>query len=161
MKALATFQIEKILKSEKNTRKVFKRVCARDASTRPPKKISSFPQAFVHNTGYLLWGIHWVLIFYTKHFTLFFDSFGRSPKELFLESSVKSSQNPVLYNIKVIQHPKSEVCGHYCIYFLILLSRNHTLASINKAFGKNLRKNDQLVFNFVKKIADKCRVVIE
>ena len=159
MKALAAFQIVKILKSIKSTKKVFKAICARDVSTRPPKKIS-FPQAFVHNTGYLLQGIHWVLIFYTKHCTLFFDSFGRSPKELFLESSVKSSQNPILYNIKPIQYAKSEVCGHYCIYFLIQLSRNQTLTSINKAFGKNLRKNDQLVFNFVKKIAHKCVVPI-
>ena len=148
MKALAAVQIVKILKSVNCTKKVFKGVCARNVSTRPAKNIKAF-QAFVHNKGFLLRGIHWVLILYTERCTYFFDSFGRSPKELFLETSVKSSLNPVLYNIKPLQSARSEVCWHYCIYFLIQLSRNRTLASINKVFGKNLRKNDQLVFNFV------------
>ena len=158
MQALAAYQIAGILKSSKSTRKVFKTVCARDVATRPPKKIATFPQAFIHNTGFVGHGIHWVLIYYTKAYTLFFDSFGRSPKELFLESSAKSTPNPIVYNVKTLQRAGSPVCGHYCIYFLTRLANGDSLASINSTFGKNLRKNDQLVFNFVKKLAARCRV---
>ena len=70
MKALAAFQIEKILKSLNSTKKVFKAICARNVSTRPAKNIKGC-QAFVHNTGFLLRSIHWVLIF-TQTATLSF-----------------------------------------------------------------------------------------
>ena len=160
MKALAANQLITLLKRIPVTKKVFKGICARNIATRPPQKIKSLPSAYIHNTGYLLEGIHWVLIIYTKHCTLFIDTFGRPPKSVFLEASVKRGFKPVLYNTKPLQRRGSQVCGHYCIYFLVHLLENWSITEINRRFTKNHRKNDLLVFNFVKKLGEKWRVPI-
>ena len=160
MKALAAIQITTLLKRIPITKKVFKGICARNVATRPPQKIKSLPSAYIHNTGYLLQGIHWVLVIYTKHCNFFVDTFGRHPESVFLESSVKRGTKPVSYNPIPLQRRGSQVCGHYCIYFLVQLLRNHSVTEINRKFTKNRRKNDLLVFNFVKKLGEKWRVPI-
>lgn len=161
MRALAAIQIITLLNRIPATKKVFRGVCARNITTRPPLKIKTLPAAYIHNTGYILQGVHWVLIFYTKHYTFFLDTFARSPTKLFLESSVGRELRPVVYNIKPLQHFKTQTCGHYCIYYLVHLCQNCSISSINKKFTKNTLKNDSLVFNFVKKLGKKWRVPIK
>jgi hypothetical protein len=160
MQALTAIQIITLLKRIPSTKKVFKGICARNVTTRPPQKIKTLPSAYIHNTGYLLEGIHWVLIIYAENCTFFIDTFGRPPKSVFLEASVKRSFTPVLYNTKPLQSRRSQVCGHYCIYFLVHLLQNRSITEINKKFTKNHRKNDSLVFNFVKKLGKKWQVSI-
>ena len=160
MKALTAGQIIDILEQDKHTRKIFKGVCARNISVRPPLKIKSFPAAYILNTGYLQQGLHWVLVVFTQKLTIFFDSFGRSPTTLLLESSTRRENKPILYNSARLQHSKSEVCGHWVIYYLYFLCQNNTISQINTHFSKNTRHNDKIVFNFVKKLGKQWTVPI-
>ena len=158
--ALNARQILTLLKRSLSRKKLHISVAARNIDLRPSKNMK-VPRAVIHNTGYLLNGIHWVLILYIKDCTLFFDSFGRSPSEVLLESSVIVKNLPILYNTQILQHSKSKVCGHWTIFYLVLLCSGYSLQKINRKFSKNLLKNDLVVFNFVKKLGEKWRVKIK
>ena len=145
------------------TSKYFKTVKTRDISI-PSKPIlplkNNVPFAvYVLNTGYTRSGVHWVLVLFTHPYNIFFDSFGRSPSELFLESQVKRLNTSILYNTKKLQHPKSSVCGHWTIYYTYFLCQGQTLDEINSRFSyTNFSANDKIVFNFVNKLAISCQV---
>ena len=118
--------------------------------------------AYIVNTGYARAGVHWVLALFTPSYNIFFDSFGRSPSELFLETQVKQINTSILYNTKRLQHSKSHVCGHWTIYYTYFLSQGLTLSEINSRFSSsNFSMNDKIVFNFVKNLAMSCKAPLE
>lgn len=159
--ALNGQQIALLLKKIPATKKIFISVCARDLDTRPVRKIEKKPRAIIHNTGYLVNGIHWVLLLCTKDCTVFIDTFGRSPSDLLIESTARRGGGiPILYNTQTVQHSTTQVCGHWTIYYLIHFCKGYTLTEINSKFSKNLKKNDLIVFNFVKKLGRKWGVTI-
>ena len=159
MYALNGGEISNILKHCPVTRRYFKGVKTRDIPVpkNPGLKNNKFA-AYVINTGYACAGVHWVLALFTPSCNIFFDSFGRSPSELFLESHIKQTNTSVLYNIKRLQHSKSVVCGHWTIYYAYFLCQGQTLKEINSKFSStNFSGNDKIVFNFVKKLAISCQ----
>ena len=163
MYALNGGEISNILKNCPVTSKYFKGVKTRDIPI--PKKFSLKDnkfEAYIVNTGYARAGIHWVLALFTPSCTIFFDSFGRSPSELFLETQVKQISTSVLYNTKRLQHSKSVVCGHWTIYYAYFLCQGQSLSEINSRFSTtNFSANDKIVFNFVKKLAISCQAPLK
>ena len=92
----------------------------------------------------------------------FFDSFVRSPKELFLEGQVKCINSSILYNFKKMQHSKSSVCGHWVIYYTYFLCKGLSLNEITSKFSAtNFKANDAIVYNFAKKLGASCQVHIK
>ena len=158
MRALNAGQIIRLLRKIPSTKNIFKGVATRDLKYRVPKKNHKKPQAFIQNTGYIKRGVHWILIFFSEESSLVFDSFGRAPKVLFLESSVIQPYKPITYNPYKLQSPKSLVCGHYCIFFLYYLSQQKKIEQINRLFSENRLDNDKLVFKFVQALAKKWGV---
>ena len=157
MSALCGSQILNILKRCPVTSKYIRAINTRDIPI--PKKPTNLPAAYVLNTGYAHAGIHWVLVLFTRHFNIFFDSFGRSPKELLLASQVKQINSSILYNFKRLQHSKSSVCGHWVIYYTYFLCKGASLHDINSRFSStNYEENDKIVYNFVKTLAIACEV---
>ena len=159
MYALNGEEISNILKNCSETNKYFKGVRTRDIHIPSNVLLNNKESvAYVVNTGYAISGVHWVLALFTPSCNIFFDSFGRSPSELFLETQVKQTNTSVLYNIKHLQHPKSSVCGHWVIYYTYFLCKGNSLKDINSNFSPtNFKENDKIVFNFVKKLAKKCQ----
>ena len=109
----------------------------------------SFPLCFVSNTHPSTKpGEHWVAFFYDSPSSLeFFDSYGLNP-------SVYDFQiNPTRMNQMVLQSLDSDVCAHYCIFYLYHRSRGKSLTQILKSFSAHDQAwNDNSVARFVSKL---------
>ena len=160
MSALSGGQLSDMVKKITSVNKFYRGITTRDLKLRPPSLIKNTPQIYIQNTGYLARGIHWVLLIYKSSDVIFFDSFGRNPKDLHLEASAAQPYKTITYNPFQLQSDDSEVCGHYVIFVLYFLSQKKTLYQINKLFTADTRKNDKLVLNFVSKLAKKWKVEI-
>ena len=53
--------------------------------------------------------------------------------------------------ILILQSAFSTVCGQYCIYFLYHRCRKRTMTSIVNSFVNDKLRNDQLVYDFVRR----------
>ena len=160
MYALSGGEILNILKWCPVTTHLIKGIKTRDIPV--PKKIGKTPAIYVVNTGYARAGVHWVLALFNSSHNIFFDSFGRSPKELLLASQLDRINTSVLFNTKKLQHPKSSVCGHWVIYYTYFLCKGHSLSEISSQFSStNFKANDKIVFNFVKKLAISCQAPLK
>jgi hypothetical protein len=84
----------------------------------------------------------------------YFDSFGNS-LEYYGLGHLKKGLN-IRYYKRALQHEKSFVCGYYCLYFLFMKSRHHSLTEIYSNFTRDKIENDCLVFKFTKKVFDTC-----
>ena len=107
------------------------------------------PTAMVVNTE-PSWkqGRHWVAIYLPNTGSLeYFDSFGEPPKVSFIRRFLKNK--PFVYNHKPLQSLTSDVCGHYCIYYLVHRARGMDMDGITARFDKDRERNDEDVFAFV------------
>ena len=154
MRALLGGEVADILKKLPDTRNIFKGIKTRDIVI--PKHVS-MPSGYVLNNGYSYAGEHWVVVIFTHEKVLFFYSFGRPPSELFLASQVKRYSLSIEYNPWPLQDRHSPCCGFWCIYYFYFLCRGLKFKDINSKFSRtNFKKNDRIVYNFVKKLARKC-----
>ena len=135
MRALSTIDIYKELKNDYYARHFFKGVLPRDQL---PRYIT-YPSAYVINThpSYKP-GEHWLAVFYDANkMAYFFDSFGLPPSYYGLEKYLKSTAKQVFYNHQQLQGITAITCGYYCIYFIMLKSRNFNLNEIINHFCIN------------------------
>ena len=112
-----SLQIEGLLKKDSQAKKIFKKVCALDEIETP-----SYPSAYVINSDTCnKKGEHWVVVYFDKNRRgEYFDSYGLSPAVLGLEAYMDRFSLDWIYNRKTIQSLFSNVCGHYCVYFISL-----------------------------------------
>lgn len=112
-------------------------------------KKSPYPSCIIANTdGKTKPGSHWVAFFFlSKDECEFFDSFGRPPLiPYFIEFISKLTR----YNSQILQHPLSNFCGQWCIYYVYARCRKHGMSDIVKTFDNfTLVENDELVDAFV------------
>ena len=143
-----------------NINKHFRGITTRDLHLRPPRVVKNPPQIYIQNTGYINNGKHWVLFIFNPETTLFFDSYGRCPKDLYLDSVAIQNYKTVTYNPFHLQSETSTVCGHYILFVLYFLSLKKTFYEINRFFTSDRRKNDKIVYRFVTKLAKRWKVQI-
>lgn len=93
-------------------------------------------------------GSHWLAFFVTKEKNLeVFDSYGNSPHFYGIQTSNYAN---IKWNSIVFQSLTSNVCGHYCIYFLLKRCQGHSLYSIvDYLYITNVK--DFQMYQFVKK----------
>jgi hypothetical protein len=115
---------------------------------------TTFPACFVANTDpHSERGSHWVAFYYDSPDHLdFFDSYGM-PLQFydfpsFIIPRVLRCSN------EEFQSLNSDVCGHYCIYFLARRSRRQTLSSILQTLRKCGACTDRSVKHFVLDLVD-------
>lgn len=77
---------------------------------------------------------------------VYFDSFGEKPTEL-IGQTLRQFRKVYRSNAK-LQSIYSDVCGHYCVYFLYFMSIGFDFSSIIKML-KSCNEPDQFVRNFV------------
>jgi hypothetical protein len=111
-----------------------------------PSHIHSYPSCLVANTDpHNLPGTHWVAFYFISPRQLeFFDSFGMHPSIYGFNLEAK-----VHYNEHQIQSFTSDVCGHYCIFFLYQRARSLDLVSICKDLLRRGSSADHYVEQFV------------
>ena len=65
-------------------------------------------------------GEHWIAIHFIGHqIAEYFDSYGLPPwiyPDIY--QFMKRHADRVMYNQQMYQHPRTKVCGHYCVYYL-------------------------------------------
>jgi len=93
-------------------------------------------------------GRHWVCIFVENGRGEYFDSFGRRPNAAF-ERYLNKHCSYWIYNNRQLQSVISKFCGHYCIYYCMLRSRDVTMRRIVSSLTTDTALNDALVHRFV------------
>ncbi len=94
-------------------------------------------------------GEHWCAFYFVGDGRAeFFDSYGRSPS--FYDSRftecLRDNSRTWSYNTELLQNEISDVCGQFCLYFLIHRLRGRSMVDIVRQFDK-LDFNDQYVYD--------------
>ena len=92
-------------------------------------------------------GKHWIAFYFADHGVIeVFDSYG-NPAEIYnkyFTDYLRNNAVCVKYNKTKLQSSFSDVCGQYCLYFLMNRIRNISLDDIVSNF-KNIPNNDAYV----------------
>jgi hypothetical protein len=111
---------------------------------------------YIINTGLSTTvGEHWVALYTTPTKTIYFDSFGRTPKvfPLIFDLCKKLSfTKNIIYNNTQIQNKKMGTCGHYVLLFCLILARNHVFQKFLGFFDTNYTQNDRNVCYIIRKL---------
>lgn len=103
-------------------------------------------------------GRHWCAFYFNgSGQSEFFDSYGKPP--LYYNNSFLSClrKNSVVqtYNSETLQNNYSNVCGQYCLYFLMHRTRGQQLKDIVQTL-KNTSHRDQYVYDYISRTFPYC-----
>lgn len=124
----------------------------------PKISIRQFPCVFIVNTDSSTEpGKHWVAFYFDEYKNgEFFDSYGNTPQSYnrrflnFLRQNALSYR----YNDKKLQNDYSDVCGQYCVYFLMFRARKYSMQRI--VGNLSFEYNDQYVYDMIKDVFYMC-----
>ena len=143
-------QIARVLEQDSFTSKKF---CGVFPSDRLPETIERYPCGFVANTDPSNQpGTHWVAFYFsTERKGEFFDSYGEAPDyyNISFKNYLDKHSYDWEFNKRKLQSIWSDVCGHYCIFYLNHRARGYSMNKIVNMFGNNSMSNDNEVFIFV------------
>lgn len=127
----------------------------------PKPQQRAYPFAFVVNTDkHTLPGKHWCVFFIiSKYRCEFFDSYANEANyySSYFRSYIEENKFIVNQNYKRLQSNTSNVCGHYCLYYLYNRCRNISLDKIVQPFSSsNFVNNDLFVYNFISYKFSEC-----
>lgn len=144
-----SIQIASVLSSHSITRRYFGGVYPCDGL---PEKV--LDKAYVVNVDdRRSLGTHWIGIFFKEGGeAYYFDSFGLPPIKKEFEIFLNDNCNKWYWNTKQLQEFGSDVCGHYCIHFLIHCCLGYDLTSFQKLYPQIPRQNDLLVRDVISKL---------
>ena len=114
--------------------------------------IQNFPCSIVLNTDkHDEKGTHWLAVYIQDKRNLeFFDSFGLPPQAYGEDISKFVENYPrIHWNKTILQSLTSNVCGQYCIFFIVKRCQALCMTSIVNVLSR--KKNDFRMFQFVKK----------
>ena len=115
--------------------------------------VDARPSAIVVNTDPARRpGRHWICIYFDGDgHGEYFDSFGVGPKREF-ERYMDKNCIAWTINKKRMQSIVSRFCGHYCIWYCIMKSRNVSLNELSNSMSDDTGLNDFLVHRFACKL---------
>ena len=149
MKALTTVELNNILMKNPVTKKSF-------IGTFPGCVIPSIKSrrySFITNTElHHEHGEHWNAWVVRENKVLFFDSFGRDPRDPSFPKIYKDILHRFegfKYNKTQIQNFMSSTCGYYCIHFIYVLSLGLDFEFYMSEYTDDFLKNDIAVIDFV------------
>ncbi len=143
-----TAQITHLLQCDPYTQDVFAGVYPRDHL---PCAIKHYPRAYVCNTDpHTEDGEHWVAIYVDEYGRgEFFDSYGLPPLHRTFLKFLNRNCSSWTFNEKQLQGLTSQVCGQYCVFYLLHRCRGLSMETIVHMFGTTFADNDVLVHDFV------------
>ena len=139
-----THQLSLALQKHPETRDVFGGVLAYDQL---PKRLSKYAtKVFVINTDPSNKpGQHWVAAYITPECAFYFDSYGLAPQQPSVTKFLRKRKKVVFYSRRL--QGTGSMCGHYCLYFSLLMRRKQRM----RKFGDHYDANDRLVQRYVLK----------
>ena len=151
-----TSQLLCVLKCDQILKHINNDVLAKDELPKAPLK--HFPSAYIVNSDLSSQkGHHWLAFYFDKNKNgYFFDSYGNSPQRYGQVFVNFLFQNAIKYqyNSSKLQNDHSDVCGQYCVLFLMLKAREHSMSYIIN--GLTFDFNDQYVYDLITTIFDAC-----
>ena len=117
-------------------------------------RLPSRPRLFVANTESSSEpGEHWIAVYVADDGSYgdYFDSLGRGPDRLFARY-VSEHCREWIFNNRQLQSVVSRFCGHYCVCFCILRSRDISLPRCLTYFTRDTGLNDVVVHGVLCKI---------
>ena len=112
------------------------------------KNYSFITNTDLHNQS----GEHWNAWVVQGEKVLFFDSFGRDPRD----STFPGIYKELLNRFKIFKYTKTRVqdftsstCGYYCVHFLYVLSLGLDFTFFMDEYTNNFTDNDIAVIDFV------------
>ena len=127
-------------------------VCAEEL----PVLVFNRPRSFVVNTDSCgRPGKHWTVFYFPKEGQPceFFDSLGRTPEQYHPRFKYVLTVNGPTYTFLKdrLQALDSDVCGQYCIYYVMQRHSGRSLTDISRDFRRrDYRRNDDIVYKYVK-----------
>jgi len=146
-----SLQIENLLKKYKPLKNKFIGVFSSDNI---PNKKWTKPFCFiVNNMRKGTVGEHWIACYSDNPCTVeYFDSFADEPN-CDMRQSMLGNFSKVKQNKFPLQSPLSDTCGHYCIYFLILRSKNNFSSTLQKLHSIPPEARDALLRRFIQRLS--------
>jgi hypothetical protein len=133
-----TLDINSVLNNDCHTKPVFGGTWSADSF---PKTTTS-PVCFVVNTA-PSWhpGRHWVAIYRGVDGDEYFCSYGSKPA-VEIQRNLRKDYTSNCY---MLQSPTSDICGQYCILYLLCKCRGFSLQTFTNCFSSDTFINDKLV----------------
>ena len=101
-------------------------------------------------------GSHWVALYArNKSDVVYFDSYGLEPNEYIKE--YLGNFRKITRNVRIFQSLISNVCGHYCVYFLYFMSLGLDFEKIIRTLHC-AENSDVLVRKFVSNFFSKINI---
>ena len=114
----------------------------------------TFPVCLVVNTHpRSLRGEHWVAMYFEDdQHNEFFESYG-FPPDRYTFAPYLARGDETLRSFRTLQALTSDVCGHYCLFYLYHRTRVRSLQAVVNSFRVNNRRdNDRYVVQFVNRV---------
>lgn len=148
-----TQQLKEVLKKDPVA---YAKFCGVYAENTLPRRVTSFPSGYIANTDPDKQpGRHWVAFYLSSpQQGEFFDSYGHPP-QVYSSHFVKFLDQNVqewTFNNKQLQSNFTNVCGDYCIFYLLHRARGVSMNSIVNLFSSNKERNDVLVYDYVMRL---------
>jgi hypothetical protein len=123
------------------------------ACDRLPTHIKRFPTSLICNTAPSSDpGRHWVAFYFKDSRNVeYFDSYGRAPDNMYFLNFINRNVKHYDYSEKPLQSFHSDLCGEYCIYYLLQRSRNVSQRKFLRKFSNNRKLNDEKLVKFINK----------
>ena len=131
-----------------NTASVFGGVVSKDGL---PKTIDALPIAFVCNTddGDEP-GEHWIALYLSSDGRgEYFCSYGLPPLHAVFSAFLNKHCSEWTHNSKRLQSPWSNVCGQYCVTYIMFRCNGSPMRTFVNAFRTDLVANDCRVFDWI------------
>lgn len=126
-----------------------------------PKNVVSFPSGLIINSDKSSGpGKHWLAMYLKSEFEIeFFDSYGYPISYYFkqIPDIIKwSYSSKIRHNVKRLQSYDTNVCGHYCIYYLMYRCRGVSMDNIVEEFSNDFNVNDVYVNDVINNAFQFC-----
>ena len=91
-------------------------------------------------------GKHWICMCIDQQQSEHFDSLGNPPLPTMKQFLTKMGSYE--YNTERVQHPSTNSCGHFCLYYSYYKCRGYSMKDILNKFNTDLMVNSYKVYHF-------------
>ena len=144
--------LDALMRKDRHVAPLFEGVYAADTL---PHRLHKKPALIIANTDPISKpGQHWIAIYVDEHGVgEYFDSYGMPPIVRQHRTFLNKICKQWTINTKSLQAIDSNVCGQYCVLYLIHKAHGYSLHSfIKKLFTSNPQKNDHTVRTLFKRM---------
>ena len=145
-----TLQLKQIIENDKYAKVYFCGVIPIDYL--PKEKLNKTCSFIVNTDDSTNIGQHWIAIFCPIIGNIeYFDPIGQKPINEEIFDFIKLNEKNYIFNSQRLQSAYSQNCGLFCIFYILLRSRNMSMMKIIQFFNKQyLHLNDIFIENLFK-----------